>query len=205
MILAGDGSGSGWGLPIGWACTLIERASGGRKRFYGGMNDGTIAVAELVPYVQAMSWYAAHRKGKAGDLPPICRVLVVTDHQAIETEGKALASGAKSLVDVSNRCYWAALLSFERDGFAFDYKHVERATIALNCHADEVSKGARHAMKTLPMPTDLAGNVLTGYECNANDDSRTPVHALTPYVWERAGATERGTTPHDATKPKARP
>lgn len=182
-IIVGDGSGGGWHLPTGWAGVLVDRAERGRVRFYGGMSSGTINIAELMPYVQAMRWYSAHRRrradaGKAG--AALCRVHVVTDHLAIAQEGTALVRGEKLVRDLgANRPDWAALMAFEWEGFCFAFHWIERATAALNVWSDEQAKICFRAMKEMPAPS-LDGVPVSIHDCNADHDAATPLHLLVP-------------------------
>ncbi len=182
VILVGDGAGSGWDVPCGWGVTLVDRLAKRRKSFYGGLSTGTINTAELMPYVQALSWLAENRARAAHNghkVPPVCRVHVVTDHQAIATEGRALNSGLKTLRDLkANRAYWAALLSFEPDGFVLDYHWKPRASSALNCWADEMATICFKAIKEMPRPVDSLGRVVSIYECNPSGQGPTPLDEL---------------------------
>jgi hypothetical protein len=41
VLIIGDGSGTGWSEPCGWASVLHERYSNMRQLFTGAMNHGT--------------------------------------------------------------------------------------------------------------------------------------------------------------------
>jgi hypothetical protein len=168
-LLVGDGSGSGWLQPMGWCCVLIDRAGRARQRFYGGANLGTSVMAELLPYVQALSWYE-ERRSRLG-ITSLCTVHVVTDCKPIEQDGAALHRGAKSLLEVrANKPLWAAMQAFESQGYILHFHYIERATAALNVYCDDVSKQCFHAMKHLPEPHDGKGRVVSIYECNPDEE-----------------------------------
>jgi hypothetical protein len=195
VILSGDGSGSGWDLGCGWGCVLIDRESRGRQEFHGGMNFGTVDIAELMPYVQAMAWYAERRRRAirlGRHVPDVVRVRIVTDHKSLADDGNAIARGTKSLWDCANSAFWAALLSFERAGFAFGYRWIPRASAALNCYVDEVSKAAYRAMKTLKLPEAPNGRPVSPHDCNADDDLPTILHDFARKQPPRKHGRERG-------------
>src|SRR5215471_12302353 len=59
FLVVGDGSGSNWKRPIGWAARLVERASGQRQTFHGHANRGTVNVAEMMALLWPLLWIAA--------------------------------------------------------------------------------------------------------------------------------------------------
>ncbi len=177
VLLVGDGSGGGWELGGGWGCTLIEASTSKRITFYGGMSLSTINIAELMPYLHALSWYESNRQKRiaAGTL---CRVAIVTDHEAIAKIGTALNRGMANLDSIANASYWAALRSFERRGFALKYTWIPRASLALNCLADAYAKECFRAMKTITKPTTPDGKPVSAYECNPKRDRPTIIDSI---------------------------
>jgi hypothetical protein len=177
VILVGDGSGSGWTVPTGWCCVLIDRVAKRRQKFYGGMNFGTSVMAELIPYVQALSYYH-ERRSRLGEAGP-CRVHIITDALPIATDGQALLRGGKSLLDLkSNQPFWGALAAFGQLGYRIAFHHLPRSTTVLNLYADDLSKSCFAAMKEMAMPRDRDGREVNIYECNADDDEPTRLHEL---------------------------
>jgi ribonuclease HI len=183
VLLVGDGSGAGWDLPVGWGCVLIDRASGLRKRFAGAMSAGTSYLAELYPYVHALSWLAARRKRKAEVLP--LRVVVVTDSQAVVAHARKLRGGELSLGELGEAAgAWAALLAFDRAcGLLLSFRWAARETTALNCWADAAGRGAYRAAQALAWPAAAGGREVSPYECNpavprAHDLAGVPVKPL---------------------------
>lgn len=179
-LLVGDGSGSSWTRPAGWACVLVEKEGGGRRVCYGGMSCGTSVMAELLPYIHALSWYHEHRlrEGRHG----VCRVAVVTDCLPIAQQGASLRRGDRMASDLDSLGpLWAAVAAFEPLGYVLDWVHKRRATSALNAYADELSKACNAAMKSVPMPTTPDGRAeLSAYDCNADTDADGPLHGFTP-------------------------
>lgn len=166
IALVGDGAGSGWNAAVGWGVTLIDRQSGGRKRFHGGMSCGTVMIAELMPYIHALLWHEAHA-AKLTYRPLAVRVAIISDSQELVRVGTSLADRSCPVARVSwQRPLWAALHEFTRDGYRFEYRHILRNTLALNAYADAVSSLAFDAMKHLPDPTFVGGEIATPYLCN---------------------------------------
>jgi ribonuclease HI len=162
-ILVGDGSGSGRTLPIGWGCVLIDKGKG-RKPFYGGCSSGTSHIAEIMPYIQALEWYAT-RCGVGGAM--IRRVHIVTDAKAVATIGNDLLSGAKVLSDTGPTIgLWAALMAYDRIGLSLKFHWVPRASSTLNCYADAYARICYRAMKAMPAPSSPEGRTVNTHECN---------------------------------------
>ena len=59
LILVGDGSGSNWSKEAGWAAISIEKATMERRAWYGAMNYGTVNFAEMMAYIQPLTWYTS--------------------------------------------------------------------------------------------------------------------------------------------------
>lgn len=184
VIIHGDGSGSGWDLPIGWGAVLVDRHARGRMQFCGGMSTGTVNIAELTPFTQAMAWYSERRKrviANGGAIKAICNVHLVTDHAAIQLDGTALTRGGKSVRDVNaNRPEWAKLLAYEWEGFAFTFHWIPRSSTALNVWCDDQSKICFKAMKEMRRPATPDGREVSIYDCNADHEDATALHFVKP-------------------------
>ena len=77
LLLVGDGSGTVYDRPAGWACVAYERCTGRVVLHAGAASGGTNNFAELVPYVQALwSYHQQHGQPAA----PV-RVQVVSDSE----------------------------------------------------------------------------------------------------------------------------
>ena len=171
IAIFGDGSGSGWNVGVGWGATLVERKSGNRKTFYGGMSQGTVSIAELMPYIHALSWYTEHGK-RVGDESVSTKVVLVSDSQVLVTSGQKFAEARYAMSGVTwAREYWAAIAEFARRGYRFQYVWAARETTALNVFADALARTAFYAMKILPKPvfTD-ADTPVSPYECNPDQE-----------------------------------
>lgn len=145
-LLIGDGSGSMWGNPVGWACVALERTAFARRLFYGAMNDGTVNVAELMAYLAPLNWYTGmvnKAEGKAGNRGrAVYHVHVVTDSEYVV---KLMSEGGDQ--PTANVMFWAAFSLLRRQGFQLNWHFLPRDDVALNRFADALSKAARIHLK----------------------------------------------------------
>ena len=140
-MLVGDGSGSKWGLPIGWACVAIERGKLTRKVFYGSSNEGTNNTAELLAYLIPLNWYMAQasaERSKTDDWR-VRRIHIVTDSQYVR-DSLAFKEDTKT---AHNIIPLAALKRVRRRGYTITCHWLEREDLTLNHYADVLSKAAR--------------------------------------------------------------
>lgn len=199
VILIGDGSSSKWEVGAGWACTLIERQTGRREVFWGGMNLGTVPIAEIMAYVHAMLWYSAEIERRSKTHRKI-RVLVICDNKPLMQQGEQLARGARTPGSLdSNRALWRALIGYQQEGFSFAFHWIERVTIALNRYADTLASAARLAAKAVQTPCHTRTKcTLDVYDVNI--DEHEPLLPYKPPKKERRHATER--TRDQETRPR---
>lgn len=142
-LLIGDGSGTLWGRELGWAASLIVRATGQREQFYGSMNTGTNITAELMAYVHAAAWLSYHGKKLAGQ-----RLHIVTDCQPL-----LLGAGREKL----QRVPWAAINSLKGLGLSITWHWVERDRINFNRWAHRQANASRLSLIPLrPAPAAVS-------------------------------------------------
>ncbi len=144
LILIGDGSGSKWGLPIGWAVTAIAKTSMERKVFYGAMNDGTVNIAEAMAYMQPLLWYATKVRAerKQGGVTREHIVHIITDSEYVREVG------SRGHVDFStNQPIWAVYELLKRQCLQINWHWQRRDEVALNAFADLLSKRSRKLFK----------------------------------------------------------
>jgi len=142
-LIIGDGSGSRWDSGMGWGSVLIDNYSAARKLFYGAANIGTVTLAELMPYIYAMSWYAGPkgmghvcRKHKAQQGLNV-QVHIVTDSRVIAT------CGARPESRKAYRELWAMLDCYRANGFDLTFHHVSRDVVNMNVLMDAISRQSR--------------------------------------------------------------
>jgi ribonuclease HI len=175
VIIAGDGSGSRYGYPGGWAAVIFDRESGFRKLLQGCTSDTTVNIMELSPYIYAMLWYtrgpgkALHIKIKAatpvGIAPRLINVHVVTDCKIIADQGN------NTVERETNLPLWRTIEAYERLGYKMYWHHVERELLAVNRLCDDLSKEMRRAILQLPVPNIYDDQYRLQQSCSAEQNS----------------------------------
>lgn len=177
-LLIGDGSGCGWEIGCGWACVLIDRLHKARKLFSGGMNTGTVTIGELMPYLHALTWYTQHAgKDLRKRLNRAVQIHIITDSQAIATQGNLIRRPNGLDAIKSNRPLWAAMAQLSRDGFECHFHWVARSRIGLNVLVDYVAGAQRRSAQAVQMPAYDDGRLVSIYDVNpvpADADATAP-------------------------------
>lgn len=158
VLLIGDGSGTGWDSPAGWAVVLIDKPTRGRKLFYGAVNHGSINFAEGAPYFQALLWYhhfhGRDRLRRQGQL----HVHVLTDSQVTTQHGQQANQLAADLPR-ANSPIWAGVREFVRLGYQLEFHWRPRKSSQLNELADRFAGEARRQLQQLTWdPRDVYFN-----------------------------------------------
>jgi ribonuclease HI len=156
VIIVGDGSGSRYGWPGGWAAVLFDKATGLRKLLYGALSDTTVNVMELSPYIYSMMWYSRgpgkdlqkqlREATQVGIAPRMVQVHIITDCEIIADQGRRIKARD------TNRPLWQTMDDFERLGYSFHWYHVERDLLAANRLCDFLSKEMRKATMQIQLP-----------------------------------------------------
>lgn len=155
LLLVGDGSGSGWAQGCGWATTLVDRHTHDRWQFVGAMNMGSINLAELMPYLHALTWYHANGgRQRIHELGRPLAVHVITDSQVIYQQGEAVAKLDQPLPKVQE-AQWAAMRQLTHMGYMLHYHWLERCTTALNWAADLLAGMSRKSLQS-QTPSNLS-------------------------------------------------
>lgn len=144
LILVGDGSGSKWQLPIGWACLAYTMDRVTPRLFYGAANDGTVNLAETQACVIPLLWYLRVTRG-SGDKAPK-RIHIITDSQYVRDAGQ----GGVRALQQANQILWTAIDMVSRQGMSLTFHWAERDTSQSNQCADLISKQARALFKNEP-------------------------------------------------------
>lgn len=155
ILLVTDGSGSGWSGCAGWAATLIESTSRGRRLFYGAANVGSVNFAETMPVLQPINWYDMVGGGKERlRTIGVLRVHIITDSQVIARWGTQAANLGQS-VPRKHAAFYAGLRELGRLGYCFNFHWAGRSTSLLNWTADLLAGLARHQIKELNPETNI--------------------------------------------------
>lgn len=164
LVLIGDGSGSTWEAPCGWAATLVDAAAppdDNRWVYFGAASQGSVNMAELMPYLMALTCYH-HARGEAR-LKVKCPldVHIITDSQVTAGHGQRAANPVQDLPRVPQRALWAGIREFARLGYNFHWHWAPRSTSSLNVLADLVAAIGRRELIRIgkqPTPHPLAAN-----------------------------------------------
>lgn len=130
-VIVGDGSGTGWENSCGWSSVLVDHYGAYRVGFWGGWNKGTSHIAEIMPYIEALTWYVAG-PGRSKNGKPV-KIHLITDNANVANCGNR----------VNDRgvypWLWASFVHIERMGYILKWHWVARNRLALNRFADYVS------------------------------------------------------------------
>lgn len=132
-IVVGDGSGTDWKRGCGWSSVLVDHYGSYRVHFFGAWNLGTSHIAEILPYIQALTWYAAGpgraRKAdliKDGDPKAAIKIHIISDNANIVNCGNRVCERG------TYAWLWDVFTSIEREGFVLKWHWLERNLLALN-------------------------------------------------------------------------
>lgn len=146
LFLSGDGSGQGWKTSAGYACLAIDCHTGERVAHYGGLSLGSVNMAELLPYIQAMSCF--HEAGRGKTVLAAhghCRVVILTDSGYVAMCG-AVAADVEQLLPGTHSALWACIRQWARMGYVFRFHHRPRSTTLMNQWADLTASLARKSV-----------------------------------------------------------
>lgn len=150
LMLVGDGSGTYFNLPCGWACASYFRPTGSIKRHFGGATGGTNNYAELAPFLHVLWVFHAAREKKYGNKnkPPV-KILAVSDSEI------TVKCGNREYMRWANRALWFQLDWYVANGYHVVWKHVPRNSNPINVWADAQAGVIRQQMEDLdpgPLP-----------------------------------------------------
>lgn len=144
IILIGDGSGMKWNDEAGWASVSIERSTGERLLWTGAMNRGSVNFAEIMAYLQPLSWFLAREQAKRdkGIKIKIFNIHILTDSNYCQIKGNS-----NQRVGIKNAALWSTFDIFKRNGLLLFWHWIPRATYNLNILCDKISREARLLIK----------------------------------------------------------
>ena len=150
VLLIGDGSGTDWKNSIGFSCVLIDHFGNYRVPFFGGLNTGTSQLAELLPYMLALTWYKSgpgkQRKEYRKSRQESVMVHVITDNQNLANWGNRQARRN------AYPEFWAVYDYFESSGFSFHWHWMPRTKVGLNRLTDMVAAAMRKLLEGATLP-----------------------------------------------------
>lgn len=125
---------------------LVGRAMHGRRFFYGAMNQGSVNLAESMPYLHALQWYDANFGKELLNARGTLNVHILTDSQTIAQWG-ARAMQLGSEIPRKGIAVWAALREFRRVGYHCHMHWAPRMTTEMNWFADAIAGLSRVQMQ----------------------------------------------------------
>lgn len=148
LLLVGDGSGSGWDGACGWATALVDNNQKLGRFYHGGMNLGSVNLAEQMPYMQAMlHWLNACEGRELIKRRGVLQVHIVTDSETVAKHGSQ-ASDFDQPLPRTQYPLWAAWREMIREGFQFQFHWAPRASSTFNIACDCIASMARRSVLT---------------------------------------------------------
>lgn len=148
LLLVGDGSGSGWDGACGWAAALIDNNQKAGRFYHGGMNLGSVNLAEQMPYMQSMlHWLNASGGRDLIKRRGVLQVHIVTDSETVAKHGSQ-ASHFDETLPRTQYPLWAAWREMIREGFQFHFHWAPRASSTFNIACDCIASMARRSVLT---------------------------------------------------------
>jgi ribonuclease HI len=136
LLLLGDGSGTVFRNPCGFACVSYDVDKHTCEVHFGGLSHGTNNFAELMPYVHALAYDHLYRqKSEQGSniLASTCKVEVISDSELTVKQGN------QEYVRHANRVLWASVKELEGFGYTIHWNHILRATNEFNSLCDSLA------------------------------------------------------------------
>jgi ribonuclease HI len=155
FLIVGDGSGSNWERGVGWASVSIERVTGERLVWAGATNRGTVNLAEMMAYMQPLTFFASREEDRRQDglvKRRAYNVHIITDSQYCRDTGASRAGG-----QAKNGGLWSAFTAFQRQGFVLHWHWIRRATCGLNEYCDDLGRLARIVLEERDLVTEMDG------------------------------------------------
>lgn len=151
LVLVGDGSGSRWNNPGGWACTMIMRDRKSGKIHYltpfvGGVSRGPINWLEAMPYWHCIRHHYHDMGGKQ-----MCETGGVVVHAVTDSMWVARSMSGRNKLKIHNDMLmlfnW-----YKKAGYQIWWHHFPREVVRLNSVADRLSANARAYIGAIEPP-----------------------------------------------------
>ena len=151
LLMVGDGSGSKWNNPGGWAVSLIMRMRFTGKIVYlspivGAVNRGPINWLEAMPYWHGLRHHFFDMKGKEQCASGGVNVHIVTDS---EWTVKAMSGETIPDIHADMRCLFQF---YEAKGYRLHWYHLPRESTKVNQLMDQLAACAREYIGSLELP-----------------------------------------------------
>lgn len=165
-LIFGDGSGGVWDRECGWASAMIVRETGLRRFWYGGASHGSVNFAEIMAYLQPLTWLMAYESDRLKG--PQARRRIYKVHIFTDSRYCELTGGNKQTPKIKNALLWSLVRDFPRHGILLHWHWIPREKVALNACADRLSRFVRLMFKeAAPAVADKFG---TPHDYNQDSD-----------------------------------
>jgi hypothetical protein len=152
LILIGDGSGSKWDNPGGWACSMIMKSRETKEVHYftplvGAVSRGSINWLEAVPYWHCLRHHYYHMDGKELCADGGVDVFIVSDSEwVVKTmSGRQSARTHDDMVMLFQY--------YRQHGYRMQWRHVKRDVIKMNKIVDMLAVNAREYISDMEYPS----------------------------------------------------
>lgn len=151
VLIVGDGSGSGWNGACGWCSILVDKLSRGRRVFYGAMNNGSVNVAETMPYIQSLMWFDNQMGSERIRTGKTVHVHIITDSQTTASWGNTAKDVMRSIPKKAV-LFGSYVRELSRVGYIFHFHWAPRMESNFNWAADMIAGLSRdNMMRTAQM------------------------------------------------------
>lgn len=142
VVLVGDGSGTDWEHPTAYAVVIIDRLTRRRELLMGGLSQGSVQLAELLPTLHALSWHdAIIAPAQRGAGFRGWNVHIFTDNSSVHTW---ITSGSGPP--------WVLILEgFRRRGYVLHSHLIPREEVELHVLVDHASRQYRRGLPVLDL------------------------------------------------------
>jgi len=135
LLLIGDGSGTDWDHPAGWAVTSIDRLSGQRHVQLGSYSNATVNFVEAECYVHALRYDLYTRMN--GKIRSPRKVVIFSDSQVTVNTGNGLYK------QTYHPDVWLVYDYYRNLGYELKFFQLPRETNPLHSLMDKFSRSCR--------------------------------------------------------------
>lgn len=158
LLLVGDGSGGDWEKACGWASCLVDKATHGRRFFYGAMDCGSVNFAEAMPYIQALNWFDNNFGRERLKTTGFLNVHILTDSQVIARMGNQTMAKDEP-IPRTHALLWGALTELRRLGYICQFHWAPRMSTKWNQSADLIAGLCRKEVQAALAPDYAPGEI----------------------------------------------
>lgn len=150
-VVVGDGSGTTWDQPCGFAAVMIENGTFQAEVYDGAFHRGTNVVSEMMALLYPLIHLAARTdRRRQPDGSTIIHLVTDCEHVKLAGSGK-IGRGKK------NRMLWSLFDYFQRCGFVLHWHWIPRDTVPIQ----KVTHYAANAVRKMMIATAVKRREMT--------------------------------------------